>query len=205
MATIAISGLPGSGSTTLARLLSIKLKCSYFSAGQLWKDVAQGSLENQSYFNLFKELTGRRNISLLKISSFSKGSAAVKLWKTDLGRNSAFHQAIEELQQELLDLGNIIIDGKLSIHMLKNPDLKVWLSGSLDARASRTSQRDNISYREARKLLKEREELHRNEWQKIYGFDYLIQQKEADLVIDSTEKTPEEIADLIVAKLNNKL
>ena len=205
MATIVISGLPGSGSTTIAKLISKKLNYSYFSAGQLWKDIAQGNLKNQTYFPLFMDLAEKHNLKLPNFSSVSKGTAAVKLWKTDLGKNPKFHEVIEELQQELSRKGNIIIDGKLSIHMIKESDLKIWLSGSLNARSIRTSQRDNISKDEATTLLKEREELHRSEWLKIYGFDYLTQEKEADLVIDSTEKSPENISNLILMKLNNKL
>jgi cytidylate kinase len=202
--SIAISGLPGSGSTTVAKLLSQKLNVSYFSAGQLWKDIAQGQAEHQHYYPLFKRILDKSGLTIPIFPASSKGSAAVNLWKTDLGKDPRFHQVIETLQQELIDRGSIIIDGKLSIRMTKNADFKIWLSGSLDARASRTAQRDHISVDEARKLLTERENIHRKEWLRIYGFDYLTQQKEADIVIDTSNKSPEQIVNEVQNSLSSR-
>ena len=46
---IAISGLPGSGSTTIAKLLAKNLSLEYFSPGQLFKDIASGKYKEKSY------------------------------------------------------------------------------------------------------------------------------------------------------------
>ena len=202
--SIAISGLAGSGSTTVAKLLSHKLEVSYFSAGQLWKDISQGKLEEQHYSSLFEKLAKKYDLVIPSIAGASKGSAAVSLWKTELGKNPKFHQVIEDLQQELANQGQIVIDGKLSIHMLKNADFRIWLLGSLDARASRTAQRDNISIEQAKNLLIEREEIHRKEWLRIYGFDYIEQEKEADLVVDTSNKSPEKIVEEIILNLSSR-
>lgn len=200
--SIAISGLPGSGSTTVARLLAKRLNLKYFSAGQLWKDIAEGHLESQVYYDDFLRLAKSHKLDIPFLES-SKAQSALNLWKTDLGKNPKFHQVLESLQKILAEKTPIVIDGKLSVHML-NAHFKIWLTGSLEARAQRTAQRDHISKEEAERLLEEREKLHRKEWLRIYNFDYLAQEKEADIVIDSTDKSSEEIVDIILSKLSKK-
>lgn len=202
MTSIAISGLPGSGSTTVARSLAAQLNIPYFSAGQLFKDIAQGVLATQHYYPFFKQLCDKRSLTLPRFA-FSKAHASVDLWKTEFGANPLFHQAIEALQQELVNAGPIVIDGKLSIHMLKDVTLRVWLSGNLEARAARTAQRDAISQKEAAQLLIQREELHKKEWFAIYGFDYLEQEHEADLIIDTSHKSPAQIVEEILHVLTS--
>lgn len=195
---IAIAGLPGSGSTTVAKLLSEKLNVPYFSAGQLFKDIAQGTWEKQHYAVLFKELCDKRKIVLPSFSSATQAQAPLVLWSTELGKNPAFHQSIEELQQCLAQEGNIILDGKLSIAMIKEATARVWLEGSIEVRSLRTAQRDKIAQAQARELLQRREKIHTSEWLRIYNIDYRKQAERADLVIDTALKSPEEIVQEIV-------
>lgn len=163
---IAISGPPGSGSTTIARELARRLDIEYFSPGFIQKGFAKG--KNQS-------------------------EASIKVWKTNFGKSVNFHKGLDELQIERARKGNVVICGKLSIYMLRDlTNHKIWLEASLDERARRSAERDGLPVSEVEKIISEREKIERGEWKKIYGIDYFDQRKIANLVVDSSSLTVEQ-------------
>jgi len=167
---ICISGQPACGASTAAKIVAEKLGLEYFSPGQYFK----------------KHSYGRETES------------AINVWKTEKGSSKDFHNDIDRLQLEIAEKGNVVIDGKLSIRMIKDADLKVWLKAEIGKRAERVAKRDSISFGPALEKLKEKEELERKNWKKIYGFDYFEQENEADLIVDNTELSAEETAEKIL-------
>ena len=204
MQVIAISGQPGSGSTTTAKLLSKKMDLIFFSVGQLWKDIGKGVVEGQEYYPIFKKICEEKGIALPSMLEKNDSLAVEKIWQ-DLGKTEKFNSATDELQKRLAKEKSIVLEGKLSLRMIENANLKIWLKASLDSRASRMSFRDKMPFEEIKNKIEERQEVERECWKKIYGFDYWDQEKEADIVIDSSYLTTEEIIDKIVSKLNGKL
>ncbi len=174
---IVISGMPGCGSTTAGKLLSEKLGIKFFSVGHYFKSLGHKGRETERAVNLWKSDTGR------EVQFSKKGS----------------HNALEEMQIALAKSGDIVIESKLGIRFLKKyADFTVWLKAPLHTRAERYAKRDNIPVSEAARLLKEKESLERKNFKKIYGFDFFSQEKEADIVIDTSHKTPERVVDEII-------
>lgn len=200
---IAISGLPGSGSTTTARLLAKKLNLEYLSPGRIFKDLGRGTAKNQPYYPLFAELCAIHNISIPHYVTSNDSQATVNLWETPFGKNPITHQIIDEVQCRHAQKGNVVLDGKLSIHMLPQAHHKIWLNGSLDTRVPRVAQRDSISLEAARELLTKRESQEAENWKKMYGFDYRAQEKDATLIIDTSNLSPEQVADKIFAHVHS--
>lgn len=196
--TIAISGPPGSGSTSTAKILAEKLNLNYFSPGRLYKDIATGKFETQFYANIFKELCAKRNLEIPSFNEKDDSNGAVNLWQTEFGKSPKLHEAIDELQIILSEKGGIVIDGKLSLHMLRKADTKIWMFADLEERAKRTVKRDGIDPEKSVEIVKKRESFERTEWNKIYGFDYLDQESQAHIKIDTTQKTSEQVADEIL-------
>ena len=171
---IVISGEPGAGTSTIAKKVAEKLHLKYLSPGKTFKNYLD---EDET-------------------------DAALDFWQTKFGKSKKLHEMLDADQIKAAKKGNVVICGKLSIHFIKKyATLTVWLNVPLDVRARRSSGRDGISFEEAKKDIFEREQLERNQWKKMYGFDYLNQKDEANLVLDSSDMTVEETVDAILEKM----
>ncbi|OGI16113.1 hypothetical protein A3K63_02490 [Candidatus Micrarchaeota archaeon RBG_16_49_10] len=162
MVVIAISGLPGAGTSTVARRLAERLGIGYFSPGEVFKSHSKQGEQAQ---------------------------AALDVWLGE-GKEKGFHERLDRLQVDRAKEGDVVVCGKLSVHVLRDiADFKVWIDCSLEERARRSSKRDGIPLTEAKKKLPERERIESREWKRIYGIDRAEQKGMADLVIDSTGLT----------------
>ena len=182
MTVIIISGMPGCGSTTTGALLAEKLGLKFFSAGSYTKQLAKDE----------EKIDGKETERI------------IDFWKTIRGQSKEHHMAVEEMQQKLADQGDIIIEGKVSIRFVKNADSKVWLKAPTETRAERYAKRDGHDGKKAMQDLEAKEKAERESWKRIYGFDYFDQEKEADLVIDTSNKAPEDIVNVIIKFIGDK-
>jgi len=173
--TIVISGPPGSGSTKTALKLAKKLGLKCFSTGDLFKSYS-------------KERKNR----------------ALDVWN-EYGKIRKFHQDLDEYQRKKAKKGNIVICGKLSIFLLKDlADFKIWVESPLKVRAKRIAKREGISMVKAIDQIKKREQIERTTWKRVYDFDYFDQKNLADLVIDSSENSVEEVVEKILNSMKSK-
>lgn len=181
MVVIAVSGPPSAGTSTVARGLAQRLKLGYWSPGQYLKNLAKEQVSGES-------------------------KKALSVISTEEGQSKDLHEKIDDMQLKKAGEGDVVIDGKLSIHMLKDvADYKVWVNVDLEVRASRLVERDgSLPYDEVLKTLREREKIERKMWKDIYGFDYFEQEKEADIVINSSNMNAEETVDAILEMVDVK-
>ena len=183
---IVISGMSGCGSTTAGKLLGDRLGIEFFSVGTYFKELAREKTKG-------------------KITWQSPTMISANYLSTKEGSEKNLHNDIDAMQIEKAKKGNIIIESKLGVYMLRQvADFKVWLRAPLKTRALRVSQRDNISIEDAFETLKRKEIVERKSFKNIYGFDFFELENKADLVINTGNKKPEEIVKIIISSLKKR-
>lgn len=165
---ITISGLPGSGTTTVARLLSKALNIEIISAGEE-----------------FREMANEEEMQLEELS---------KLAETD----EKFDRRVDKKQgEEAMKRENVIVEGRLSGYFVPDADLKIWLKAPLEVRTRRIANREIIPIEEALSEMKNRESSENMRYKKYYGIN-LDDLSIYDLVIDSRRWKEEDIMELIL-------
>ncbi|MEM0202501.1 MAG: AAA family ATPase [Archaeoglobaceae archaeon] len=164
---ITISGPPGSGKTTVARILAEKLGIKVISAG-----------------SVFRQLAMEKKMSLEEFSKFAEGNPEIDIM-------------IDKMQKEMAEKErDAIIEGRLSGWMVKNADLRVYIFAEAEVRYSRIAKREGKDINEVRRETKLREEIEKRRYQKFYGInvdDWSIY----DLIVNSTRIPAEKIAEII--------
>ena len=97
-----------------------------------------------------------------------------------------------------------ILASRLAIWMLKEADLKVYLTATAETRAKRIYTREGGSLEERYKETVRRDENDTNRYKTIYGIDNSKPEEYADLIIATDDKTPDEIVSLIIKEVEKK-
>ena len=171
MPLVSIGGLPGSGKTTVSTLLAKKLELPHINAGDIFRTLAQ-----------------KKGLTLEEFGVFAE-----RLPKVD-----------QSIDAKLLDVArkkpDAILEGRLAGRMLLKEGLrstKVWLQAPLKIRANRVAERENVSFESALATIHERERSEWDRYYRLYRID-LNDLSDYDLIIDTEERTPEQIAETII-------
>ncbi|MDR3123574.1 MAG: AAA family ATPase [Treponema sp.] len=100
--------------------------------------------------------------------------------------------------------GGCVLGSRLAIWMLEEADLKVYLRAEPETRAKRIAGREGGAIESVAAFTAERDRQDRERYLRIYHIDnddYGF----ADLVVDTDSIDPPGIADIIIAKLTEKL
>jgi cytidylate kinase len=173
MTTITISGTPGSGKTTVSRLLEKKLGLKYIYSGDVFRDMAK-----------------KYNMSLEDFGKYCE-------------KHRDVDQKLDDYQLEMLKKGNVIVEGRIAgwiAHRNSIPALKVLIDTDVETRAKRVVNREQGDAKKRKKEIVAREKSEATRYKKYYNID-LKDKSIYDVVIDSGNKTPEEIADIIIKKI----
>ena len=171
---ITISGPIGSGKTTVCNLLAKRLG---------YRMVVSG--------NIFREMARERNLSLAEFGA---------LCEHDMRNDRLLDERMVEIARESPD---IILEGRLVAHMLKKhdiPALKFFLTADLETRAKRVVEREGKPLDMALREMREREDSEAARYLSYY--DINIKSIDVyDVVIDTADRTPEQIVDIMVEKV----
>ncbi|MFW6120973.1 MAG: (d)CMP kinase, partial [Petrotogales bacterium] len=117
------------------------------------------------------------------------------------------HKEVDEqlgrYQLEILKRGKVIVEGRITgwiAHRNHIPSTKILLKADLDIRASRIVKREGGDIEKRKKEILDRENSETARYKKYYNIN-LSDTSIYDLVIDSSEKTPDEIVEIIVKEL----
>jgi len=140
---VTVSGLPGSGTTSLARYLAAEHNLDLISAGEVFRQMAK-----------------EREMDLVEFGRLAS-------------EDSSIDRLIDERQKEIASERNdIIVEGRLSGWFIGDAELKVWLTASLECRIRRILARDVIENLDiAKKTTRQREECEAERYRTYYDID----------------------------------
>jgi len=170
---ICISGMTGSGKSTVAKRLADKYGLGYFSGGNALRALAQ----EEGYAS--------------GVRGWWETSEGLNFLQQRMG-NPAFDKKIDEKLLELAAEGNVVLDS-WTMPWLLNKGFKVWLEASPQVRAKRLVTRDSISIEEALKALNEKDERTRQIYKGLYGFDLGHDLSPFNLVLATDELEPDDV------------
>ncbi|MCZ7398593.1 MAG: AAA family ATPase [Candidatus Methanoperedens sp.] len=138
---ITISGPPGSGKSTLSRILSARLGMELVSMGDIFRKCAEDRCMCLEEFGLLAK------------------------------RNGDIDREIDEMQKKIaMERDNIILEGRLS-GFLVDANLKVWLKAPIEIRAERIALRECKPVEKAMAETTEREQCERERYLNYYDID----------------------------------
>lgn len=177
---ISISGDPGSGKSTVAKIVAKRLKMKHYSMGDLRGKMALD-----------------RGLTIDELN---------KLGETE----SFTDKDVDEYQRELgKKEDKFIVDGRLSFYFIPN-SYKIYLTVDARVAGERIfnapkrpDERVYASIDDVVDATKARVESDKKRYQKYYGIDY-TDKKQYDLVIDTTHLSPEQVVDEIIKAVEKK-
>jgi cytidylate kinase len=170
---ICISGLAGTGKSTVAKKIAKKYGLRYYSGGDALKELAkeEGYCPTQKGWWESPEGLGF------------------------LAAREEDHRFDKLVDDKLLSYGkegNVLLDSWTMPWLIKD-GFKIWLLASMEKRAERVAIRDGITKKQALQMLKEKEEKTKSIYKDLYGFELGEDFKPFDLVLDTDNLGSEEV------------
>jgi cytidylate kinase len=140
---ITVSGLPGTGTTSLSRYLADRHGFVMISAGEV-----------------FRQLAREHGMELPEFGKLAE-------------QDPSFDRMIDARQKEIAgEHDNIIVEGRLSGWMVEDAQLKIWLFAPIGCRISRIVSRDQVADNAtAEQITLERERCEAGRYRMYYDID----------------------------------
>jgi predicted cytidylate kinase len=168
---VTISGLPGSGTSTVARLVSDALGLERLDGGTVFRSMAADRGMSVSEFSAVAEQDDRIDVEL---------------------DNRLAARAAQ---------GDVVLESRLAGWIVTNegvPAVRVWIACEAGERARRVAGREHLDVAVAAEANRVREASERARYLAYYGLD-IDDRTPYDLVLDSGSASPEELVRAIVA------
>jgi cytidylate kinase len=180
---ICISGMAGTGKSTLSKKLAEKYHLRYFSGGDVLKDLAKQEGYDVSIRGWWESPEGLKFLN-------------------ERVNNLKFDKAVDDKLLEYAQQGDVLLDSWTMPWLLK-VGFKIWLEASFEKRAARVADRDNISVAEAFEVLKEKEAHTKAIYKELYGFSLGEDFKPFDFVLDTDNLNAGEVFSILCRVIDN--
>ncbi len=176
---ITISGHPGSGKSTVAKLLAKKLGFKHYSAGDFMRAMAI-----------------ERKISLEELTKIALKDRSID---DEIDRRTV--ELVEKEDNFVIDsrLGWKFIPGAVKILLTINPDVAAKRIFEM----RRPEEKENVTLEKTKENTKNRLKAEIERYSKLYNVDY-TDPKNHDFAVDTSSLTPDEIVAKIMEFLDKK-
>ncbi|MDR0323814.1 MAG: cytidylate kinase family protein [Treponema sp.] len=135
----------------------------------------------------FRSIAAERNLSLTEVLKLAAADDSVD-------------KEVDSRQVELARKeGGCVLGSRLAIWMLEEADLKVYLEAKANTRAGRIANREGGTIEEVAAYTAERDKQDHCRYLRIYNID-TDKYSFADLIIDTDNLSPHEIAAMVITK-----
>jgi cytidylate kinase len=180
---ICISGMAGTGKSTLSKKLAHKYNLKCYSGGDALKELAKAEGYDMSHEGWWESPEG---LGFLK----------------ERLSDPKFDKVVDAKLLEYAQQGNVLLDSWTMPWLLKE-GFKIWLMASIEKRAARVAARDRISVDEAFKVLEEKEARTKAIYKNLYGFDLGEDLTPFDLVLDTDNLSAQEVFEVLCRVIGN--
>jgi len=170
---LCISGMAGSGKSTVAKRLARKYGLRYFSGGEALKALALEAGFKSAGRGWWESAEGLRFLKRRR-------------------EDFSFDKKVDEKLLELATQGDVVLDSWAQAWLLKE-GFKIWLEASTEERARRIAERDGTTFDEAFKALREKDRLTKIIYKELYGFSLGEDFSPFDIILDVTILSEEEV------------
>ncbi|MEM0074569.1 MAG: cytidylate kinase family protein [Candidatus Micrarchaeaceae archaeon] len=178
MRAILLCGFPAAGKTTVAEIISKKL-----------------GIEMIGGTDILKELARERGYKPIGINWWDTPDGIKFLRERE--SDTSFDVEVDKRLTERAKAGNVVITS-YTLPWLANDCFKVWLDASIETRAARMANRDNLNIDEATKIIKVRDRENTQLYEVLYGIHFGTDISPFDLVLDVNKISPEEASEKII-------
>ena len=180
---ICISGMAGTGKSTLSKKLAEKYGLKYYSGGDALKALAKAEGYNPSVEGWWESPEGLKFLN-------------------ERVSDPKFDKAVDDKLLEYARHGNVLFDSWTMPWLLKG-GFKIWLLASIEKRAARVAERDKMPIAQAFTVLEEKEARTKTIYKKLYGFVLGEDFAPFDLVLDTDNLNADEVFAVLCRVIDN--
>jgi cytidylate kinase len=180
---ICISGMAGTGKSTLAKKLANRYNLKYYSGGDALKALAEEEGYNSTVNGWWESPEGLSFIERRK-------------------QDQTFDTAVDEKLKKYADEGQVLLDSWTMPWLVKG-GFKIWLAASVGKQAERIAQRDKITIKEAHEALKAKEARTKAIYKELYGFSLGEDFAPFDLILDTDNLSAQEVFEVLCMVIDN--
>ena len=180
---ICISGLAGTGKSTLSKKIAEKYGLRYFSGGDVLKELAKQDGYDVSIQGWWESPEG--------LNFLSKRVNDPK-----------FDKKVDDMLLDYAQQGNVLLDSWTMPWLLKE-GFKIWLEASFEKRAARVAIRDGMTVAQAFDVLKEKEARTKAIYKALYGFSLGEDLKPFDFILDTDNLSANEVFEVLCKVIDN--
>lgn len=176
---IAISGLHGTGKSTIAKKLAEELDLKYYSTG-----------------NAFREMADSMEMTLEEFNQYVESHPTI---------DKKLDHKVVDLAKEKDDY---VIESQLSGYLLRdNANYMILLTAPLEIRVKRMAERDGESYDDKLSETKVRENSEYQRFKDLYNIDVRdndLKKETFDLIVDTENLSIQEVLNRILEYIKNE-